>query len=194
MLSESSDESKSHQTHFFSHKKRSFSSRTLKDESAAPKIMGSHHAWTISDAVEIERLETKRSPKMIKLPLKSFNHIAREVGCIEKSKRFYVDILGFSVAERPPFDCEGYWLFGYGLSLHIVSTTTPDYRKQLKNTRIEHFSNCLPRVDHIAFVTEDVRDIQKILDEARVYYKMDQPCRGINQLFFFDPDGNVNLI
>eukprot|EP01035_Chromulina_nebulosa_P019446 gene19446-25326_t len=100
--------------------------------------------------------------------------------------------LGFTEVPRPPFDCDGYWLFGYGLSLHLVATTVPEYRRQLKRTRIEHFSTALPQVDHMAFITDDLADIQKILDEEKVYYKADEPGKiGIKQIFFFDPDGNV---
>ncbi|RYH23449.1 hypothetical protein EON65_17745 [archaeon] len=37
----------------------------------------------------------------------SFNHVSREVLSLEKSKRFYIDILGFHEIPRPPFDCDG---------------------------------------------------------------------------------------
>ena len=50
----------------------------------------------------------------VKLPMTSFNHIVIEVLSLEKSKTFYVDILGFEIIPRPPFECEGYWLNGYG--------------------------------------------------------------------------------
>lgn len=104
---------------------------------------------------------------------------------------FYVDILGFDVCPRPPFDCAGYWLYGYGLSLHLVLTTVPEQRKQVKLNRIKHFSSALPRVDHFAFVTDDIMYVKSSLDEAKVYYKYVIGPVGIEQLFLFDPDGNV---
>lgn len=149
--------------------------------------LGVQRNWTLSDAVA-------NSPKkaVSKLPLASFNHIAREVLSIEKSKFFYVDILGFSVIPRPPFDSEGYWLYGYGLSLHLVETTVPEERKRVKIHRIQHFSSSLPRVDHIAFITSDISFVKKVLDDAAVFYKEDCPKdTGIRQIFLFDPDGNV---
>jgi glyoxylase I family protein len=176
-----------------SRSKRSYSTCALsssqeneKDLKDCKRQLGNHHLWTISDAIDI----TKNKPR-VKLPLKSFNHVAREVLSIEKSRRFYVDILGFTEVPRPPFHCDGYWLYGYGLSLHLVATTVPEYRRQLKRTRIEHFSTCLPQVDHIAFVTDDVDCIREVLDKAQVYYKIDKPSEGVYQLFMFDPDGNV---
>jgi len=141
--------------------------------------------WTLGDVVP-------QSHAPVRLPLASFNHIAREVLSLDKSKRFYVDILGFEVGPRPPFDSDGYWLYGYGLSLHLVQTTAPDHRRLLKHDRIKYFKTCLPRVDHIAFITSDLSIIRKTLIERKVYYKEDKPGgTEIEQIFFFDPDGNV---
>mmetsp|Transcript_28457 Transcript_28457/g.39191 ORF Transcript_28457/g.39191 Transcript_28457/m.39191 type:complete len:248 (-) Transcript_28457:587-1330(-) len=152
--------------------------------------------WTLSEALDKKlvlpcTIQSRRENK-IKLPMKSFNHIAREVLSLEKSKYFYVEILGFDVVPRPPFDCEGYWLYGYGLSLHLVATSVPKERKLVKKRRIQHFSSALPRVDHIAFISNELQTIREILDREKVFYKLDQPAKtGISQLFFFDPDGNV---
>jgi extradiol dioxygenase family protein len=127
-----------------------------------------------------------------KLPLESFNHIAKEVLSLEKSRHFYVEILGFTQIPRPPFDCEGFWLYGYGLSLHLVETNTPEARQEIKMRRIMHFCTALPRVDHIAFITTNVSFVKKVLDDAKVFYKEDCPKdTGIIQIFLFDPDGNV---
>lgn len=148
-----------------------------------------HNNWFLSDAIESHHHVSK--PK-VTLPMQSFNHIAREVLCIEKSRKFYCDILGFQQVARPPFDCSGYWLYGYGLSLHLVETTVPVMRKKLIATRIHHFSFCLPRVDHIAFISDNLDIIRDILDREKVFYKADSlESSGISQIFFFDPDGNV---
>lgn len=123
-----------------------------------------------------------------KLPLQSFNHISREVICLKKSLRFYVDILGFVVVPRPPFEAEGVWLWGYGLSLHLIVTTKKQERLELLKKRLEHFSDCLPSVDHIAFVTDDFSHIERLLDESNCYYKKTaSEVIGIKQIFFFDP-------
>lgn len=130
-----------------------------------------------------------------KLPLQSFNHISREVICLQKSLRFYVDILGFIAVPRPPFEVEGVWLWGYGLSLHLILTTRKQERLDLLRKRLEHFSDCLPSVDHIAFVTDDLSRIEKLLDEANCYYKKtSSEAVGINQIFFFDPGINNHTI
>ena len=146
--------------------------------------LGNYTSWTMMDT-------DKKCRRGMKLPLSSFNHIAREVRNLEKSKEFYVDILGFDVVPRPAFDCQGYWLSGYGLSLHLVLTTVPEERKRVKINRVRHFTSALPRVDHFAFITEDILYVKDMLDDAKVYYKYVLGPVGIQQIFLFDPDGNV---
>lgn len=145
--------------------------------------------WTLSDALGQVHSVPAPPPK---ISIKSFNHASREVLSLEKSKQFYVDILGFQQIPRPPFDCDGYWLYGYGLNLHLVATSTPKDRNDVKVRRIQHFSYALPRVDHIAFLTEDIASVKAVLDFYDVYYKHEVPPNtGIEQVFLFDPDGNV---
>ena len=149
------------------------------------KEQSSDYGFSLTDAYAFKQ-------EAVKLPIASFNHIAREVFSLEKSRQFYVDILGFQVIPRPMFDCSGYWLYGYGLSLHLVATQVPDERKITKKARIKHFSTQLPRVDHIAFISNDIQAVKAILDKSHVYYKHEiTTVAGIEQLFFFDPDGNV---
>lgn len=126
------------------------------------------------------------------LPLASFNHVSRETLSANNSRRFYCDILGFNEIPRPPLECGGYWLTGYGLNLHLVQSRDPIERQEVLSLRIKHFSKALPRVDHIAFVTNNLSLIQKRLDDSNVYYKASSPPNtNIQQIFFFDPDGNV---
>lgn len=127
-----------------------------------------------------------------KLPLASFNHIAREVLCLEKTMKFYCEILGFQQIPRPPFEAVGVWLIGYGLSLHLVQTKYRKERALLQQQRIKHFAKSFPRVDHIAFITQDLDAIRKVLEKQNIYYRHDKvEVAGIEQIFLFDPDGNV---
>lgn len=160
----------------------------LKNCDARKLIPCGNNNWTLSDAIRGAPIP-KAPPK---ISIKAFNHVSREVLSLEKSKEFYCDILGFQVIPRPPFDSEGYWLFGHGLNLHLVMTTTPKYRSDLKVRRIQHFSYALPRVDHVAFITEDIESVKTVLDHYDVFYKHEKPENtGIEQIFLFDPDGNV---
>lgn len=132
------------------------------DDKIVRSKLGVHSNWTIADALKTN----DRQKPIAKLPLDSFNHIAREVLSLGNSKRFYIDVLGFTQVPRPPFDCEGLWLYGYGLSLHLVETSVGEDRIHVKKARIKHFTTSLPRVDHIAFITSDIDFIRTILDDV----------------------------
>lgn len=84
--------------------------------------------WCMVDSKEFGKDESK------KLPLESLNHLAREVLCVEKSRKFYCDILGFRVQHhfisclmfslrqeivRPALKGQGVWLHGYGIGYAI---------------------------------------------------------------------------
>lgn len=90
---------------------------------------------------------------------------------------------------RPAFKAPGYWLDGYGLSLHIIETTVPEERQQVLASRIKHFSEST-RIDHIAFETDNIDYVQSILESHHVYYKRDNPAGNLGQIFIFDPDYN----
>jgi len=127
-----------------------------------------------------------------KLPLQAFNHLSREVLDEEKSCRFYKDILGFREINRPEFEASGAWLYGYGLNLHLIRTNYPEKRMMLKGRRLEHFETALPTVDHIAFTSTNLPQIESILKETNTFYKkFESDDVGVNQIFIFDPDGNV---
>lgn len=122
----------------------------------------------------------------------SFNHTSREVISVEKTKHFYVHILGFEEIVRPDFDVDGVWLYGHGLNLHLVKTQDRVGRTKQKLARIEYFHEHLPSVDHVAFIAKDCEIVKELLESERIYYREFYSDKtGIRQFFFFDPDGNA---
>jgi hypothetical protein len=69
-------------------------------------------------------------------PIVSFNHLSREVLDYELSRDFYCGVLGFIEIPRPAFENEGVWLYGFGLSLHLIKSRYPQKRLLLKGRRI----------------------------------------------------------
>jgi catechol 2,3-dioxygenase-like lactoylglutathione lyase family enzyme len=164
-------------------------SNYLNKDNLSHNSMGSNSTiktWFLADA------KKQLNTQMVTLPIQSFNHVSREVLNLQKSLDFYINILGFTEVPRPAFECEGHWLYGYGLALHLILTSRRQERIELLQKRLEHFTDCLPSVDHIAFVTDDLQRIETLLNHANVYYKKtSSDVIGIQQIFFFDPDGNV---
>ncbi|TFJ80445.1 hypothetical protein NSK_008186 [Nannochloropsis salina CCMP1776] len=125
-------------------------------------------------------------------PIVSFNHMSKEVLDYELSRDFYCGVLGFIEIPRPAFENEGVWLYGFGLSLHLIKSRYPEKRLLLKGRRIEHFEEALPNVDHMAFITSNLNEVEKQLREHNVFYKrFGSHKTNIHQIFLFDPDGNV---
>lgn len=74
-------------------------------------------------------------------PIVSFNHMSREVLDYEASRDFYCGVLGFIEIPRPAFENDGVWLYGFGLSLHLIKSKHPQKRMLLKGRRIGQSSS-----------------------------------------------------
>ena len=102
-------------------------------------------------------------------------------------KKFYMDIVGLSLGERPPFKSKGFWLNAEGKDvLHLSSTKN--------NEKKEHHVNST--FDHLAFSASDIKHYETILNENNISFTFREvPEIGTKQLFFKDPVGNgIELI
>lgn len=108
------------------------------------------------------------------------HHISREVADVDKSLRFYRDVLGFKEIWRPNFSFDGAWLFNYGVQIHLILGSPPN-----------RLSEIATRADHVAFHTENLQAVEDRLHEHQIpFRKSVQSHTGVVQLFFHDPDGN----
>ena len=115
------------------------------------------------------------------LPIESLNHIARVTHDLEASKAFYCDVLGFRPVWRPNFAFDGAWLFNYGIQIHLI-VATGDPAIDAPETSI--------RASHVAFHVPDTDQVEELLKEHGIQYKVNTvPETSVTQLFFQDPDG-----
>ena len=57
------------------------------------------------------------------MPLGGLQHFTIEPQDLEKTKNFYVDVLGLEIGDRPPLDFPGYWLYSGGVAtVHLMGT------------------------------------------------------------------------
>ena len=106
---------------------------------------------------------------------------------IETLKDFYINVVGLSMGERPPFKSKGFWLNAEGKDvLHLSSTKN--------NEKKEHHVNST--FDHLAFSASDIKHYETILNENNISFTFREvPEIGTKQLFFKDPVGNgIELI
>ena len=115
------------------------------------------------------------------LPVTAVHHISHITTDLDASRAFYRDVLGFRTIQRPNFKFSGAWLFNYGVQVHLIVDETAARQERQISTR----------VDHIAFHVEDTAQVERLLQEHGIEYRMNQVAdTGVTQLFFCDPDGN----
>ena len=125
----------------------------------------------------------------IKRMIKGINHynLRADERTMHILKNFYMDIVGLSLGERPPFKSKGFWLNAEGKDvLHLSSTKN--------NEKKEHHVNST--FDHLAFSAYDIKHYETILNENNISFTFREvPEIGTKQLFFKDPVGNgIELI
>jgi catechol 2,3-dioxygenase-like lactoylglutathione lyase family enzyme len=104
-----------------------------------------------------------------------FAHMLLKVSDIERSRRFYVELLGFKVRPAKPLaDGRPFVPFTQGLALTAGGPKDS------------------PQIDHIAFKAKDVRAIAARLKAATVKFDRDlhDGIYGLT-IYVFDPDGNM---
>ncbi|MHA1572096.1 MAG: VOC family protein [Alphaproteobacteria bacterium] len=99
---------------------------------------------------------------------------------LDATRDFYVNVLGMTDGDRPPFDFAGLWLYLGGSACVHVALAVGDNARE----------NGTGAIDHIAFNASGYDEMIECLDrlgiEAR---KRTVPRMGLRQLFIKDPDG-----
>jgi catechol 2,3-dioxygenase-like lactoylglutathione lyase family enzyme len=114
------------------------------------------------------------------MPVAGFQHVNTRSADVERTKDFYVGVLGFRVGDRPPFASRGYWLYlGDHPVLHLVQRPPGE-------THHDGGGN----VDHIAFQALDLEGTRATLRAAGIEFREAVvPRDNTIQIFVHDPDG-----
>ena len=123
------------------------------------------------------------------MPLGTLQHFTIEPQDLERSKAFYVDVLGLEVGDRPPLDFPGYWLYSGGVAtVHLMGTRKPREGIVVRGTEKKYDDT--GRLDHIAFAATGVEGVRKQLTSKGVKFRESiVPRTGDTQIFLYDPDG-----
>lgn len=110
------------------------------------------------------------------------HHISFAVSDLERSRRFYEDMLGLERIDRPDLGLPGAWYSAGNVELHLIQT--PDGADV--GTRP---GSTTPLANHNAFAVEDY---QKTVDHfKRAQIDVVETSAENGQLWVSDPDGNV---
>jgi catechol 2,3-dioxygenase-like lactoylglutathione lyase family enzyme len=106
------------------------------------------------------------------------NHFTVLTDDLERTRAFYVGLLGLREGSRPPLGFPGAWLYaGERPILHVIAgRALPEERRGV--------------LDHMAFSATDLAGVTARLEAAGISYDLRrQPESNVWQLFLSDPNG-----
>ncbi|MFB9216284.1 VOC family protein [Vibrio sinaloensis] len=127
------------------------------------------------------------------MPIQAIDHFTLRVSDIERSIKFYQEVVGLHLGERPAFNFPGYWLYASGQPiLHLVAQTQSAADENLQRylgQREEASGSGV--VDHISLRGSDYQAMKQRLIEVEggEFQQRLVPELKQRQLFFVDPDG-----
>ena len=124
------------------------------------------------------------------MPVTALNHYLIVSKNLERSKKFYQEVLGLDVAERPDFGFPGYWLkTGDNICVHLASQAPNQIRDQFLLKKHPKGTNGSGSVDHIAFLAQDPEGVRNRIQKNKVdMHFRSFPDAKLFQIFLKDPD------
>jgi len=119
---------------------------------------------------------------MAVLSLAGMNHISFPVRDLERSRRFYEDVLGLEPIPRPDLPFPGAWLARSGIQVHLI---VPPEGAPLGNPP----PSLNPLAGHVAFAIADYDAVVAALHAAGV--ETLEAGSEVGQLWVRDPDGHL---
>lgn len=115
------------------------------------------------------------------MPLGVIQHLNIRCADAARTRDFYVDILGLTQGDRPPFASKGYWLYaGDQPVIHLVQR--PDGEARLGPSTGD--------IDHVGFEGHDLAGMRALLKARDIPHREAfVPRDGMIQIFVRDPDG-----
>jgi catechol 2,3-dioxygenase-like lactoylglutathione lyase family enzyme len=124
------------------------------------------------------------------LGVSALEHITIRCAQLQRTRDFYVELLGLEEGARPAFPFRGYWLYLGGIPVvHLVeaSDKASAWGGEIVIARPGDGTGCF---DHVAFRGDDGAAMKVRLDRAGITYKERAvPGGAISQLFIPDPEG-----
>jgi glyoxylase I family protein len=113
--------------------------------------------------------------------LYTMHHASLIVSDLKEGLRFYHEILGMRLTERPDLGFPGAWFQLGAQQIHLLELTNPDPT----TGRPEHGG----RDRHVALTVPDLDVVKALLEQHNIRYTLSKS--GRRALFCRDPDGNA---
>jgi catechol 2,3-dioxygenase-like lactoylglutathione lyase family enzyme len=126
------------------------------------------------------------------MPITELNHFLLVAKNLEKTKRFYQQVLGLELAERPDFGFPGYWLkTGGDICVHLASQDPNKIRDTFLLKKHPKGTKGSGSVDHIAFLAKDADQVRSRIQKNKVemhFRSFPDAKPPLFQIFLKDPD------
>jgi catechol 2,3-dioxygenase-like lactoylglutathione lyase family enzyme len=126
------------------------------------------------------------------MPLSHIEHFLLQTTEMEKTRKWYVEVLGMRVGPNPDFKFPVFWLYlGDKDVVHVTEggQGVSENRRKYVGQQSDAASGT-GVVDHIAFRATGLREMIAHLKSLKVDFKQRQvDDQGLYQLFMFDPNG-----
>jgi glyoxylase I family protein len=127
------------------------------------------------------------------MEISAIHHIALTVTDIERSRKFYREILLIEEIARPPFTFPGAWYqVGDSQQLHLIVHDRATFREKPLDTRDVHFAVRVPSYrEAVKFL--EAKGYRQNADLSDPYCMIAQthPTAGYPQIYICDPDRHV---
>src|SRR6185369_11515848 len=126
------------------------------------------------------------------MPLSHIEHFLLQTADMEKTRAWYVDVLGMRVGPSPDFKFPVFWLYlGDKDVVHVTEggAKVSENRKKYVGQESQATQGS-GAIDHIAFRATGLQQMIEHLKALKVDFKQRQVNdQGLYQLFMFDPNG-----
>ena len=123
------------------------------------------------------------------MPLRNLNHVLVLADDLDATRDFYVDILGLTVGDRPPFNFPGYWIYLDDQAVVHLAPRSSDRGGRAPSDPTSDGPDTGP-IDHVAFEATGLKDMIARLDRHGVAARhRTVPDAKLHQIFVHDPNG-----
>ena len=119
---------------------------------------------------------------MLDMEVDTIDHVNVETDDVDRSAKFYREVIGLKEGPRPDFDRPGFWMYASDKPVvHIIKTAQNN--KMLTGSKDASIS-------HFALQIKNLKNARDHLDSLGIKYNILQvPGTEIGQLFLEDPEG-----
>ncbi len=125
------------------------------------------------------------------MPLTELNHYFIRAKNLERTRDYYMEVLGLEIMPRPDFPFPGFWLGTNGkILVHMGQAGIPNSDVYYLGSPEDAANDNAGVIDHVAFLaTEPEKFIERFRKMGVAYRARSFPDAELYQIFIKDPDG-----